>query len=146
MFRAKAINRVKGREYRTKYKNGDWVYGLISRPYKEMFPTLPMEFRNENGVSGIEVDYKTVGQYVGICDRNGKKVYVGDIIKVYYCKNEYVGRVVFNEKTCGFEFWYNTIVGAYGEKATHKMNFAQFSEFEVIGNIHDNPELLDKTE
>lgn len=35
LFRAKAINRDPDREYRTDYKNGDWVYGLISKLYDE---------------------------------------------------------------------------------------------------------------
>lgn len=35
LFRAKAINRIGGREYRTKYKNGDWVFELLTEPYRE---------------------------------------------------------------------------------------------------------------
>ena len=43
LFRAKAINRVPGREYRTKYKNGDFVYGLLEKPRYPEFPELPVE-------------------------------------------------------------------------------------------------------
>ena len=60
LFRAKAINRNKG-YHRTKYKNGDWVYGLLTKLYDEQFENLPAEMTNEYGVSGIEIDYKTIG-------------------------------------------------------------------------------------
>ena len=36
LFRAKAINQIKGKEYRTNYKNGDWVYGLLSKPHYKL--------------------------------------------------------------------------------------------------------------
>ncbi len=73
LFRAKAINRDPFSEYRTNYKNGDWVYGLITRQYDERFETLPAEMTNTDGVSGIEVDYKTIGQFTGLIDKNGKR-------------------------------------------------------------------------
>lgn len=137
LFRAKAINRDKG-EFRTKYKNGDWVYGLISRPYIDMFPTLPMEFRNENGVSGIEVDYKTLGQYTGLTDKNGKKIFEGDIVQgtivSRWAKNVICCEVVYSND--GFI----SVERTRNSDWVHKVRFAK--DIEVIGNIHDNPELL----
>ena len=137
LFRAKEINRDKG-EHRTKYKHGDWVYGLISRPYKDMFPTLPMEFRNENGIDGIEVDYKTVGQYTGLTDKNGKKIFEGDILQ---------GTIVsrWNKSVIRCEVVYNKDGFISLEKTRshdweHKVKFAK--DVEVIGNIYDSPELL----
>lgn len=69
LFRAKAINRVKGREYRTSYKNGNWVYGLVTKMYDDRFPNLPATMRNTDGVSNIDVDYKSIGQYTGLTDK-----------------------------------------------------------------------------
>lgn len=53
-------------------------------------------------------------------------------------------KVGFDKNTSGFEIWYNITVGAYGEKATHKINFASIIDANilVIGNIHDNLGLL----
>lgn len=142
LFRGKAINRKNGGHYRTDYKNGDWVYGLIERYYDDAFPNVPVTMRNTDGVSGIDIDYTTIGQYTGLKDKNGKRIFEGDIAKFRRFENNYIGKIVFNYKTAGFEFWWNVIVGAYGEKATHTANLSVCDEIEVIGNIHDNPELF----
>lgn len=131
-------------EFRGRTAKGEWVYGdLVRIPNGDSFDCYIISDFDERDTFydlwkyAIRVIPETVGQYIGVTDKNGKKVYEGDVVKVYYFNNEYVGKVVFNERTCGFEFWYKTVVGAYGEKATHKMNFAQFDKCEVIGNIFD---------
>lgn len=67
LFRAKAINRDNG-YYRTSYKNGDWVYGLLTRLYDERFEAVPAEMKNTNGVSGIEVLMLTKSQIDNLID------------------------------------------------------------------------------
>lgn len=95
LFRAKAINRDEG-NHRTNYKNGDWVYGLITRLYDERYENLPAEMTDINGVSGIEVDYKTIGQYTGFTDKNGKKIFEGDILENEF-QDIYVGNICERE-------------------------------------------------
>ncbi len=85
---------------------------------------------------------ETRGQYTGLTNKNGKKIFEGDIVSLKRFCDNYVGKIVFNSNTAGFEFWWNSTVGAYGEKAAHTTNLSKSDAIEVIGNIHDNPEML----
>lgn len=160
LFRGKAINRDID-YHRTNYKNGDWVYGLVTKLYNELYD-LPAEMTNVNGVSGIEVDYKTIGWYTGLKDKNGKRIFEGDIFEFddevwesHYtsCGTEYdsceiknYGVVGFDEDRSCFDFVQykfneNSVEADLHEN--HDIEFAEFvSELEVIGNIHDNNELM----
>jgi uncharacterized phage protein (TIGR01671 family) len=129
LFRGKAINRDNG-YYRTKYKNGDWVYGLLTQPYNERYD-LPAEMTNTLGVIGIEVDYETIGQFTGSTDKNGVKIFEGDIVRaVTQSTKIYIGTVTFENGA----FWYKNW-------PWFKFRF-KFENVEVIGNIYDNPELI----
>ncbi len=138
LFRGKAINRDNG-FHRTNYKNGDFVYGLATRLYDERFENLPAEMTGTNGVSGIEVDYKTIGQYTGLTDKNGKKIFEGDVVLYPWNGQDNPERFTIKFKDGQFvaspvketEDYWDFMVGGYSE------------EMEIIGNIHDNPELLE---
>lgn len=136
LYRGKATNRDIG-YHRTRYKNGDWVYGLVTRLYDEHFENLPAEMTNTAGVSGIEVDYKTIGQYTGLTDKNGVKIFEGDVVSTQY------GRlcVVIWHQTdchCGWDL--------YPVNDEHKppSKWCAFNSdcLEVVANLHDNPEML----
>lgn len=139
LFRGKAINRNKG-YHRTNYKNGDWVYGLVTNLYDDDFPNVPAEMRNTDGVSGIEVDYKTIGQYTGLTDKNGKRIFEGDIVK-HHNQNPIkefsidIGSVFYYSKTCRF-------LRTSKLFPDECLEINSICEYEVIGNIHDNPELM----
>ena len=135
LFRAKAINRNEGWSYRTNYKNGDWVYGLVITMYDDRFPNLPAEMKNTDGVSGIDVDYKTIGEYTGLTDKNGTKIFEGDIVKT----NQYQRSI--GTDTFAIEF----IEGNYylcHKRCTTWTLRSFVEEVEVIGNKYDNPELI----
>lgn len=134
LFRAKAINRKPGRGYRTNYKNGDWVYGLITKLHDEEFPILPAEMTNTDGISGIDVNYKTIGQYTGLKDMHGKKIFEGDILRFPYPSTQNIYSVMWS----GGSFVRKDPDGYY-----LSLNALNCDEYEVIGNIYDNPELLE---
>ena len=128
LFRGKATNRIEGREYRTKYKNGDWVYGLLTDV--ENYAGFS-EMTNTNGVSGIDVDKNTVGQFTGLTDKNGKKIFEGDIVTMpAYAGGKHKAVVYFKNG----KFAVDGSNYSFKDIAPKRM--------EVIGNIHDNPELL----
>lgn len=79
-----------------------------------------------------EVDPSTVGQYTGLKDKNGKKIFDGDIVKRVGDKCV----VKWTEEDAKF-----IIIGSM-TKLDFSLCFAE--HLEVIGNIHDNPELLEK--
>ena len=86
-------------------------------------------------VEFVEIDPSTVGQYTGMKDKNGKKVFEGDIVRK---TNEGRHPEIFiaNIRTCFY-----TIEEVYYSPFEH---FTESCEYEIIGNIHDNPELLEK--
>ena len=93
---------------------------------------------------------ETVGQYTGLTDVNGKQIFEGDIVKTHYAnavKADFVEQVVFNNgKFCGM---YKLKGGGrmyapLADGVPHDpRDFSVYMDrAEVIGNIHDNPELV----
>ena len=108
-----------------------------------------------------EVNPETVGQYTGLTDKNGKKVFEGDIIKAEFKPQNYkeppyaIGNVVFENGT--FKIAVSVSKNSSEYKTFENKDVRSFSiehnfldrhyVLEVIGNVFDNPELLkgDKT-
>jgi uncharacterized phage protein (TIGR01671 family) len=117
--------------------DGEWITGFLVSPS-----------HIGDWVNAHPIDPKTVGQFTGLTDKNGKKIFEGDIVRgrhwtSYNDKNPedfHLWRVDWGEKSGLITF-----VDSPTTKARMSIHdFADFGEVEVIGNIHDNPELLTK--
>lgn len=88
------------------------------------------------GCGCYEIDPDTVGEYTGLPDRNGKKIFEGDIVKNIEHGFKYT--VAFSSERGGwFPFARDDGCGCCS------MDVETSSEVAIIGNIHDNPELLE---
>lgn len=122
--------------------NGEWLYGsLLQGEAQSVIATIKDNSINVHDC--FEVVPETVGQFTGLLDRNGKEIYEGDIITV---KGGYP-RVVLWDKM----MWALMPTEYYHDEVFWVMNlqhpgvdwWEEFAdEFEIIGNIYDNPDLL----
>ena len=115
--------------------NGEWVYGnLIDR---DSIVGKIVDFDGEYFIPEFwyKVDPETVGQFTGLTDKNGTKIFDGDIVRFYDDSEDELtnGVVVFNADFCSF------CVSIKGHEDVMLMAHWQY---EVIGNIYDNKELL----
>lgn len=121
------------------YVSNEWEYGV------PVFSGLNNEltFMKQMHSYDHQVIPETVGQFTGLTDKNGKKIFEGDIVKY---KNTdgikfngvrltVIGKVVYNEKTASFAIYGKDKIGA------KHCDYFPIKNVEVIGNIHDNPEL-----
>ena len=113
--------------------NGEWVCGNLFVPDN---PDKPVEILI--GTNSVRISYEvipeTVGQYTGLNDKNGKKIFEGDIVNfkttAYFFHN------------CKIE--YDICDGCFRAVDRNAQSFPMCGCFiyEVIGNIHDNPKLM----
>ena len=117
--------------FRGKTPSGEWVVGYYS-PANMPIVGCMGHFINVGGYNAVEIDPETVGQYTGLTDKNGKKIFEGDIVQANFRNNHSKQKfcVIFNDGMFLFDNNYVS-VPKYDIYA-----------MEVIGNIHDNPELL----
>ncbi len=122
--------------------NDEWIEGFyyINSALRPIMAVLPDEIGRGRW---YEVDPATVGQYTGLKDCKGKPVFEGDIVRL----SEYVKRTF--DVSDGVVNWSR---GAFFvgdcDRIIKSLSVVASAEWvlrgEVIGNIHDNPELLDK--
>lgn len=132
LFRGKEMN------------SGQWVYGdlLTYNPHKIR---IVSEYEEK-----FIVDPESVSEWIGLIDKNGKKIFAGDIIKFHKYRGEpdWVGIVEYEyclyvakgEMSLSYEKPRDGDV--IREKFETQLSSIDTSTIEVLDNIHDNPELL----
>lgn len=113
--------------------NGEWIVGSYIEAENRDRSIAHQIIPYKAGLVVREVDPATVGQYTGLKDKNGKEIYEGDIIKTDFSYATWIGFVHFNKGN--FELVDSDKNGQY-------LTLSVLSDIEIIGNIHDNPELL----
>ena len=123
--------------------NGEWVEGLLFYHYDSFYEKYRLHIQKVKLKVSFEIDPSTIGQYTGLT-ANGKKIFEGDIIKIvpdcdcsddYSISNVYSYNGIFCVDYHGDDFD-ATALGFLED-------YLPDGNFEVIGNIHDNPELLE---
>ena len=122
--------------FRGKTVKEQWAYGLLAHIGNAWY------ISNKAGVAtAYEVIPSTVGQYTGLKDKNGTKIFEGDIVQT----NKFFLPVGLNAKyVIEYDVEIACFIGTMQKGyVKHFTTFQNDSDqFEVIGNIHDNPELL----
>ena len=116
--------------------NGEWVEGAFCP--RNTRGTYPCIIKLTGLFMGywFEVDPDTVGECAGLKDKNGKLIFEGDILEGYDFDAD-SGYGVVELYDGAFEVANDDWVGTFHE------NYRSFL-FEIIGNVHDNPELLER--
>ena len=136
LFRAKTLSGkwVEGAYYKQELFYGDKEDAHIIITSKE---TLDNDFALERYI----VIPETIGQYTGLTDKNGKKIFEGDIVKHFDNseKKKYdIGEIYYDTKLL---MWRRTTQGSFHKSLINSYKLNSDCIYEVIGNIHDNPEL-----
>ena len=143
--------------------NGEWVCGSLIQMDSEgsqsfIFPfykyASSLTCAQIVSMFMVAVDPTTVGQFTGLCDKNGVKIFEGDIVKTHYAnavKSDFVETVVFhNGRFCANSNisetgqWWTSLADGVPHVSFDKSVYMESCK--IIGNIHDNPELVKEEE
>ena len=121
----------------------DWIYGV---PWKAInganlwYVLGEIKVGEDSILENVRVNQTTVGQYTGLTDKTGVKIFEGDIVNVQYISNgeqmQEHSVVCWNECDASFSPW------SWAYQCDGCDCFCEIFDVEVIGNIHDNPDLI----
>lgn len=119
--------------------SGEWCFGSLVMDHKGI-PDVILEWTEKETAkfqSRYHITPETVGQFTGLLDKNGKEIYEGDICFLKPTHHDapsfMIGKrlVVWNNVDASFQY-----------KDYIPMSWGGFESVEIIGNIHENPDLI----
>lgn len=139
----KRIREMRDIKFRGKTLDGKWVYGdLLHCDY---------DIKIRQGLETATVTEDTVGQYTGLTDEDGVEIFEGDIVEVHETQFNLsnIGVVIYYPETARFLIREQNkkypLTFGFRKHDTYRDGYCTVeceSDFHVLGNIHDNPELL----
>lgn len=128
----KRIVKFRGKSKRT----GEWLYVDLVRNVECAFAIVPpFEMTTSNLCDRYEVEEDTIGQFTGLLDKNGKEIYESDIVILNDLTKERAS-VIWLDKEARF------VVECVSGKQTYSIE----EYYTIVGNIYDNPELLNQND
>lgn len=124
-----------------KWDNGKWIEGYFVKIKDVTEHNLILTGELSKGAYtdfiGYEVDPETLCQFTGLTDKNGKRIWENNVVLLVYDGKEHIYQIVWDNSELDFK-------ATNGEEnyGTHYEYLLCCEEIEVIGNIFDNPELL----
>lgn len=117
-----------------KYNEGNWYEGYLTHDTENYRIYIPFGIKGYYTMTVLE---ETVGQFTGLTDKKGRKIFEGDIVDIL-TEDEEIGVVKYDDNDACF----------YVSAGGFIVDFSHIygKDTEIIGNIHDNPELLEQEE
>ena len=141
--------------------NGEWLEGWYQPPVevthcdgrKESLGASLSVIGQDGFLEDVYIIPETLGQFTGLTDKNGKKMFEGDVVKFTGSPfgYSYTGVVCFNEGSfcIKYKLWRKEGFHRIGQTTQWQDMGASgivTYQYEILGNIHDNPELLEVTD
>ena len=120
--------------------NGEWIEGYFAQSGDRTFILIDNDFA-VGYVKMKEVYPETVGECTGLTDKNGKKIFEGDIVRT----SGYYGNEIGVVRRGEYDVYSRYVFGGYYrvDKTSALVEWTSSWSCEVIGTIYDNPELLE---
>ena len=118
--------------------NGEWEFGdLWCNPYGKRAVCIVSPINDQGTTGGNEVIPETVGQFTGLTDKNGRRIFEGDILGGYLDDNYPENQTVMEVVWCNC--WWGTKEIGFDPDP---LEWEDGEILEIVGNVFDNPELM----